>query len=29
MEDTWQLLVKTGVAGVRTKFMLDAELKKL
>jgi hypothetical protein len=29
MEDTWQLLVKTGVAGVRTKSMLDAELKKL
>lgn len=29
MEGTWQLLVKTGVAGVRTKSMLDAELKKL
>jgi len=29
MEDTWQLLVKTGVAGVRTKSMLDAELLKL
>lgn len=29
MEDTWQLLVKTGVAGVRTKSMLDAELQKL
>jgi len=29
MEDTWQLLVKTGVAGVRTKSMLDAELAKL
>jgi hypothetical protein len=29
MEGTWQLLVKTGVAGVRTKSMLDAELKRL
>jgi hypothetical protein len=29
MEETWQMLVKTGVAGVRTKSMLDAELKKL
>jgi len=29
MEDTWQLLVKTGVAGVRTKSMLDAELQKI
>jgi hypothetical protein len=29
MEGTWQLLVKTGVAGVRTKSMLDAELQKL
>lgn len=29
MEGTWQLLVKTGVAGVRTKSMLDAELAKL
>jgi hypothetical protein len=29
MENTWQLLVKTGVAGVRTKQMLDAELVKL
>jgi len=28
-EDVWQLLVKTGVAGVRTKSMLDAELLKL
>ncbi len=27
MEGVWQLLVKTGVAGVRTKQMLDAELK--
>jgi len=29
MEEAWQMLVKTGVAGVRTKSMLDAELKKL
>jgi hypothetical protein len=29
LEETWQILVKTGVAGVRTKSMLDAELKKL
>jgi hypothetical protein len=29
MENTWQLLVKTGVAGVRTKSMLDAELAKM
>jgi len=29
MEGTWQLLVKTGVAGVRTKSMLDAELARL
>jgi hypothetical protein len=29
MEEAWQMLVKTGVAGVRTKQMLDAELKKL
>ena len=29
MEGTWQLLVKTGVAGVRTKSMFDAELAKL
>jgi hypothetical protein len=29
MENTWQLLVKTGVAGVRTKQMLDAGIKKL
>jgi len=26
MEAVWQLLVKTGVAGVRTKSMIDAEL---
>ncbi len=29
MEETWQLLVKTGVAGIRTKSMLDAELAKM
>jgi hypothetical protein len=26
LEETWQLLVKTGVAGVRTKSMVDQEL---
>ena len=26
MEEVWQLLVKTGVAGVRTKSMVDSEL---
>jgi hypothetical protein len=29
LEEVWQLLVKTGVAGVRTKSMVDAELQKL
>ena len=29
MEETWQLLVKTGVAGVRAKTMVDAEIRKL
>jgi hypothetical protein len=29
MEETWQLLVKTGVAGVRTKQMFDMQLKRL
>jgi len=29
MEEVWQLLVKTGVAGVRTKSMIDAEVKKI
>ncbi len=29
LEGTWQILVKTGVAGVRTKQMLDEELAKL
>jgi hypothetical protein len=28
LEEVWQLLVKTGVAGVRTKSMVDAELRK-
>ena len=29
LEEVWQLLVKTGVAGVRTKSMVDQELGKL
>jgi hypothetical protein len=29
MEEVWQLLVKTGVAGVRTKSMVDSEAKKI
>lgn len=29
LEHVWQLLVKTGVAGVRTKSMVDAELARL
>ena len=29
LEETWQILVKTGVAGVRTKSMLDSELTRL
>lgn len=29
MEEVWQILVKTGVAGVRTKSMVDAEVKKI
>jgi hypothetical protein len=29
LEEVWQLLVKTGVAGVRTKSMVDAELQKM
>ena len=29
MEEVWQILVKTGVAGVRSKTMVDAELKRL
>ena len=28
-EETWQLLVKTGVAGLRTKTMIEAEIKKM
>ncbi len=29
MEEVWQLLVKTGVAGVRTNTMVDSELRRL
>jgi hypothetical protein len=29
LEEVWQLLVKTGVAGVRTKSMVDDELRRL
>lgn len=29
LEAVWQLLVKTGVAGVRTKSMIDSELGRL
>ena len=29
MEEVWQLLVKTGVAGVRTKQMVDSEVKRM
>ncbi len=29
LEQVWQSLVKTGVAGVRTKSMVDAELSRL
>jgi hypothetical protein len=29
LEEVWQLLVKTGVAGVRTKSMIDSELTRL
>jgi hypothetical protein len=28
MEEVWQLLVKTGVAGVRTKTMVDDEIRR-
>jgi hypothetical protein len=28
-EEVWQLLVKTGVAGVRTKSMVDSELQRM
>jgi len=29
LEETWQNLVKTGVAGVRTKTMVDAEIRRM
>ncbi|MFQ5653513.1 MAG: hypothetical protein ACE5GW_02135 [Planctomycetota bacterium] len=29
LEEVWQLLVKTGVAGVRAKSMIDDELRRL
>ena len=29
LEEVWQLLVKTGVAGVRTKSMVDSELRSI
>lgn len=29
MEEVWQLLVKTGVAGTRTKSMVDDELRRM
>ncbi len=29
LEEVWQLLVKTGVAGIRTKTMVDAELRRI
>jgi hypothetical protein len=29
LEETWQLLVKTGVAGVRTNSMVDSELRRI
>jgi hypothetical protein len=29
LEDVWQRLVKTGVAGVRAKSMVDAEVSKV
>jgi hypothetical protein len=29
LEGTWQMLVKTGVAGVRTKSMLEAKINNL
>ena len=29
MEEVWQILVKTGVAGVRTNSMVDTELRRL
>jgi hypothetical protein len=29
MEEVWQLLVKTGVAGVRTQSMVDSEVRRM
>ena len=29
MEEVWQILVKTGVAGVRTNSMVESELRRL
>lgn len=29
LEEVWQLLVKTGVAGMRTKSMVDSEAKRI
>jgi len=29
LEEVWQLLVKTGVAGIRAKSMVDDELRRL
>jgi len=29
LEEAWQIYVKVGVAGVRTKTMVDAELEKM
>jgi hypothetical protein len=29
LEEAWQIYVKVGVAGVRTKTMVDSELEKM
>lgn len=29
LEETWQLLVKVGVAGIRTKSMVDSDLARM
>ena len=29
MEEVWQILVKTGVAGVRTQQMVDSEIRRM
>ena len=29
MEEVWQLLVKTGVAGIRTQSMVDSEIRRM